>query len=76
MSKSTVVKEFPLDGTEKGIISVGYIETPYGANSETVASIGISLNGNSGEPDWKVHLPVANVKEVCEALLEVVSKLK
>lgn len=60
-----------LSGTKKGIISVAKIDEPYGPNSHTVASIGISLAGNSDEPEWKVHIPLENLDEVIEALSEL-----
>ncbi|MDF1880668.1 hypothetical protein JHD50_05005 [Sulfurimonas sp. MAG313] len=62
---STVIK---LDGTKKGTISVSKIVEPYGKDSGTVASIGISLNGNSDSPEWKVHLPLNNLDDVIAAL--------
>lgn len=58
----------PLHGTNKGVISVVKIEEPYGKDSNTVASIGISLNGNSDDPEWKVHIPLENIDAVIEAL--------
>lgn len=57
-----------LSGTKKGVISVTKIEKPYGEDSDTVASIGISLAGNSDSPEWKVHIPLENLDEVIEAL--------
>jgi hypothetical protein len=35
-----------------------------------VASIGISLQANTEEPDWKVHIPKANIDAVISALQE------
>ncbi|HFU74270.1 MAG TPA: hypothetical protein ENK65_01805 [Helicobacteraceae bacterium] len=61
-------KVIALEGTKKGVISVTKIEEPYGKDSGTVASIGISLAGNAEEPEWKVHLPMGNLDEVIEAL--------
>jgi len=61
-------KTIPLSSTKRGVISVTKIERPYGENSDTVASIGISLTGNDKEPDWKVHIPMNNLDEVIEAL--------
>ena len=61
-------KTIALSGTQKGIISVAKLEEPYGKNSGTVASIGISLSGNIDAPEWKVHLPLDNLDEVIEAL--------
>ncbi|WP_304543909.1 hypothetical protein [Sulfurimonas microaerophilic] len=60
-----------LSGTNKGVISVTKIEEPYGPNSATVASIGISLDGNADNPEWKVHIPLENVDAVIEALKAV-----
>ena len=61
-------KVINLSGTKKGVISVTKIEKPYGEDSATVASIGISLTGNAEEPGWKVHIPMTNLDEVIEAL--------
>jgi hypothetical protein len=58
----------PLSGTKSGVISVTKIEEPYGPESGTVASIGISLVGDGENPEWKVHLPMDNLDEVIEAL--------
>ena len=64
-------KTIALSGTKKGVISVTTIEKPYGENSETVASIGISLAGNADEPEWKVHIPLDNLDEVIKALTDL-----
>ena len=61
-------KTIALSGTKNGVISVSKIEEPYGKDSATVASIGISLAGNAEEPEWKVHLPMDNLDEVIKAL--------
>lgn len=61
-------KTIALSGTKKGVISVTKIEKPYGEDSETVASIGISLAGKADAPEWKVHIPLDNLEEVIEAL--------
>ncbi len=61
-------KTIPLNGTKNGVISVTKIEEPYGAGSGSVASVGISLAGNSNEPEWKVHIPLENIDAVIEAL--------
>jgi len=61
-------KTISLSGTKKGVISVKTIEKPYGENSDTVASIGVSLAGNENELEWKVHIPLSNLDEVIEAL--------
>ncbi len=61
-------KIIALNGTQKGIISVAKINEPYGKDSASVASIGISLSGNEDAPEWKVHIPLGNLDEVIEAL--------
>jgi len=63
-----LIKEFALGSTKNGRITVGAIEEPYGAGSNSVASIAISLNAKSTEPDWKVHIPKENIDEVIAAL--------
>ena len=68
--KVTNIAELNLNGTKDGKITISTIEQPYGANSESVASIGISLKSNSSEPDWKVHIPKANIDDVISALQE------
>ena len=62
---SNVIK---LSGTKKGIISVVEMDKPYGEDSESVASVAISLNGDVEEVDWKVHIPISNLNEVIKAL--------
>ena len=57
-----------LSGTKKGVISVTKIDEPYGASSDSVASIGISLKGDAENPEWKVHLPMDNLDAVIKAL--------
>ena len=61
-------KTIELSGTRKGVISITRLEEPYGKNSETVASIGISLTGESDSIEWKVHIPLDNLDEVIQAL--------
>lgn len=63
-----VIKEIRLDGTSHGEISVGIIDEPYGINSDSVASIAVTLDIDSHEVDWKVHIPKANIDDVIEAL--------
>lgn len=66
--KTTTIEEMSLSGTKNGKISIVTISEPYGPKSESVASIAIALQGNSDEPDWKVHIPKANLDAVIEAL--------
>ncbi len=62
------IKTIPLDGTKNGVISVTKIDEPYGAGSGTVASVGVSLSGDETNPEWKVHIPMANLDDVIAAL--------
>ncbi len=64
-------KTIALSGTKNGIISVIKLKNPYGEESETVASIGISLNGEANNPEWKVHIPLDNLDDVIKALEEL-----
>jgi len=61
-------KTITLSGTKQGVISITKIDKPYGKNSASVASIGVSLTGEKNEPEWKVHIPLDNLDEVIEAL--------
>jgi len=62
------IATLPLSSAEKGKIEVAVIEEPYGAGSEAVASVGIFLDGGNEEPDWKVHIPKADIEAVITAL--------
>ncbi len=64
------IDDMTLSGTKDGKISITTVEQPYGSNSESVASIGISLQAGAEEPDWKVHIPKANIDAVIAALQE------
>ena len=64
----THIDEMTLSGTKNGKITITTISEPYGPNSENVASIGISLQSGATEPDWKVHIPKANIDAVIAAL--------
>ena len=68
--KNTQLKSFKLAGTKNGTISVSNIDEPYGKESLSVVSIGISLKGDSDEPDWKAHIPYENLNDLIEALTE------
>ena len=69
MSKEmTIETTLPLANTKNGIISVSRITEPYGPGSGTVASVGISLNGDTSNPEWKVHIPMENLEDVIAAL--------
>lgn len=72
--KSTILKSFALADTKKGTITVSHIEEPYGAKSNPVVSIGISLKGKTEEPDWKAHIPYENLDELIASLQEAKEK--
>lgn len=71
----TKIDEMTLSGTKDGKISITTVQQPYGPKSESVASIGISLQAGAQEPDWKVHIPKANIDAVIEALTEAKKSL-
>ena len=66
----TQIDKMRLDGTKDGSIIITTVNQPYGANSDAVASIGIALKADATEPEWKVHLPKANIDQVIAALQE------
>lgn len=68
--KNTLLKSFKLAGTKEGTISVSNIDEPYGKESASVVSIGISLKGNIDEPDWKAHIPYENLDDLIASLVE------
>jgi len=72
--KITKIDEMTLAGT-KGKIMVTTIAQPYGPKSDPVASIGISLKADATEPEWKVHIPKANIAQVIEALQKAQQEL-
>ncbi|BAF72767.1 hypothetical protein [Sulfurovum sp. NBC37-1] len=71
----TKIDELALSGTKDGKITITTITDPYGAGSESVASIGISLQAGAEEPDWKVHIPKANIDALIAALEEAKKSL-
>ncbi len=72
--KSELLKSFQLAGTKEGMISIAHLEEPYGDKSHSVVSIGISLKGNTEEPDWKAHIPYANLDDLISSLQEAKEK--
>ena len=70
----TPIDEMKLSGTS-GKITITTIAEPYGSKSENVASIGISLKADASEPEWKVHIPKANIAQVIEALQKAQEQL-
>ena len=70
-----VIDEIKLSGTENGKIEIATINEPYGEGSDSVASIGIFLNSENKEPDWKVHIPKENIQSVIDALQKAKEEL-
>jgi hypothetical protein len=70
----TNIDEMTLSGT-KGKITITTVAQPYGPKSESVASIGISLKADANEPEWKVHIPKANIAQVIGALQKAEKEL-
>jgi len=71
----TKIDEMTLSGTKDGKISITTVSEPYGPKSESVASIGIYLQAGAEDPDWKVHIPNANIDAVIAALTEAKKSL-
>jgi hypothetical protein len=71
----THIEEIELSSTKDGKISISVVDQPYGADSESVASIGISLKEDSSKPEWKVHIPKENIDAVIAALQIAKQKL-
>jgi len=69
------INEITLSGSKEAKITIGTIAEPYGEKSESVVSIGIALQANATEPDWKVHIPKANIDAVIKALEEAKASL-
>ncbi len=70
MKTSKLVKEIPLSSADNGMITVATVQEPYGEGSGPVVSVAVWLSKTSEEPDWKVHIPAADVDAVIEALKE------
>ena len=51
-----------------GFGSEGYFRFSFATG---IASIGISLNGEANNPEWKVHIPLDNLDDVIKALQEL-----
>ena len=74
MSHATLIQEIKLFGTENGVISVSHLTQPYGGASDPVVSIGVSLDGDAGEPEWKAHIPYENIDALIAALQDAKAK--
>lgn len=67
----TEISSFPLAGQDKGVVSIAKITEPYGEGSDPVVSIGITLDGKQENPDFKAHIPLANLDELIQALQKI-----
>jgi len=72
---SKVIDEFALGGTTYGKMEVAIIKEPYGEGTPSVVSIGVFLDKENQEPDWKVHIPKENINQVIEALKKAQEEL-
>ena len=72
---SKIIDEFKLSGTDNGKVEIAVIKEPYGKDSESVASVGIFLNSDAQEPNWKVHIPKGNIDAVISALQKAKEEL-
>lgn len=70
MKEAKLIKEIPLASAKDGAITIATVKEPYGKGTAPVVSVGIWLSKTSEDPDWKVHIPVANLDEVIQALQE------
>ena len=50
-------------------ITVTTLENPYGPGTRSVISVGCTINGNTENPTWKVHIPVSLAAIVADAVL-------
>lgn len=69
-TQTTEITTFDLAGTKNGTIGVANVSEPYGEGSHDIVSIGISLKGDSANPDWKAHIPYENIDQLIAALQE------
>ena len=63
---TTEIARISLEGTKNGMITVANVSEPYGAKTDDVVSIGVSLNGEDIE--WKTHIPYGNIDALIDAL--------
>jgi hypothetical protein len=67
---SELIKTITLSSSRNGVISVAHLDHPYGENSEPVVSIGVSLQGDTRNPEWQVHIPYRDIDALIGALKE------
>jgi hypothetical protein len=72
---SKVIDEFALGSTTYGKMEVAIIKEPYGEGTQSVVSIGVFLDKENQNPDWKVHIPKENIDQVINALTKAKEEL-
>lgn len=70
MKEAKLLDTMQLHTCESGEISFWDHEHPYGANSEPVLVVGVSLK-KGDEPEWKVHIPYQNLGELIKKLQQI-----
>lgn len=71
---SELIQTIKLSSSKSGTISVAHLARPYGENSDPVASIGVSLEGDTDNPEWQVHIPYHDINALIAALKEAQAK--
>ena len=69
-----LIKTIKLTSSTNGVISIAHLDHPYGDYSDPVASIGVSLDGNTQNPEWQVHIPYKDIDALIAALKEAQKK--
>ena len=72
---SKIIDEFKLADTNYGKIEVAIIDEPYGDNTPSVVSIGVFLDNENKNPDWKIHIPKENIDDIIKALQKAKEEL-
>jgi hypothetical protein len=62
-------ESFEYPERRNAFITVTNLENPHGPGSSSVISVGCTLNGDTENPTWKVHIPVSLATVVAEAVL-------
>lgn len=74
MKEERIFKTIPLNDTKNGTISFAIIKNPYEEDGNAVVSIGIMIDDT--KPEWKVHIPFSQIKEVRKILKKARKKYK
>ena len=65
------MKTFKYENRDNSYITVVKVDNPYGADSESVVSVGCTLKGDLENPTWKVHIPAHLAQQVADEILQV-----